>query len=163
MRFVSYEPALGPLDDLDLSGIDWVIYGGESGPGHRQHDLAWPRVMREKCAEAGAVFFYKQSPGFRTEMGKELDGELVQNFPEPDLRRVLRPSSRKRRQGQSIEAWIVRRNLPELTDERRPLKHRVSSGVSRGEWSRGVQISVGSCALGAWWSRACKRNLANRF
>jgi protein gp37 len=69
VRFISYEPALGPLDDLDLSGIDWVIYGGESGPGYRQHDLAWPRAMLKKCAEAGAAFFYKLSAAPRTEMG----------------------------------------------------------------------------------------------
>lgn len=83
VRFISYEPALGPLDDLDLQGIDWVIYGGESGPGHRPHDLAWPRGMRGKCSAERIAFFYKQSAAYRTEMGIELDGEIVREYPEP--------------------------------------------------------------------------------
>lgn len=81
VRFISYEPALGPLPDLSLTGIDWVIYGGESGPGYREHDLAWPREMRERCESAGVSFFYKQSSAIRTEMGIELDGEVVRNYP----------------------------------------------------------------------------------
>ncbi len=85
VRFVSYEPALGPLDALDLTGLDWVIYGGESGPGYRSHDLAWPRAMREKCLAADVAFFFKQSSAIRTEMGIHLDGELVRKFPVPRL------------------------------------------------------------------------------
>lgn len=83
VRFISYEPALGPLDDLNLAGLDWVIYGGESGPGYRPHDLAWPRAMREKCGVAGVAFFFKQSSAPRTEMGIELDGEMVRQYPTP--------------------------------------------------------------------------------
>jgi protein gp37 len=85
VRFISYEPALGPLDDLNLSGIDWLIYGGESGPGYRKHDLAWPRAIRRRCEEDGVAFFYKQSSAPRTEMGIELDGEIVRNYPTPRL------------------------------------------------------------------------------
>lgn len=81
VRFVSYEPALGPLDRLNLEGIDWVIYGGESGPGFRGHEVAWARTMHRMCAAAGAAFFYKQSPGIRTEMGVELDGKIVREYP----------------------------------------------------------------------------------
>lgn len=83
VRFVSYEPALGPLPSLNLSGLDWIIYGGESGPGWRDHDLDWPREMRRRCEEAGVVFFYKQSAAPRTEMGIELDGEIVRKYPTP--------------------------------------------------------------------------------
>ena len=83
VRFISYEPALGPLPSLDLEGIDWVIYGGESGPGFRGHDLEWPRDMRRRCEAAGVAFFYKQSAAIRTEMGTELDGEIVRNYPIP--------------------------------------------------------------------------------
>ena len=83
VRFISYEPALGPLPDLNLSRLDWIIYGGESGPGYRQHDLEWPREMERRCAESGVAFFFKQSSAIRTEMGIELDGRLVRNFPEP--------------------------------------------------------------------------------
>jgi protein gp37 len=83
VRFISYEPALGPLDDLNLRGIDWVIYGGESGAKHRDHDIAWPRAMRQKCQACGVAFFYKQSPDRFTERGTTLDGETVRKFPTP--------------------------------------------------------------------------------
>lgn len=93
VRFISYEPALGPLDELDLDRIDWMLYGGESGPGFRGHDLAWPRAMRAKCEESqksgadseyrGTAFFYKQSAAPRTEMGIELDGQIVRHYPVP--------------------------------------------------------------------------------
>ena len=81
IHFISYEPALGPLNGLDLSNIQWVIYGGESGPKFRSHDLAWPRDMLRKCRKAGVAFFYKQSPAFRTETGIELDGQIIREYP----------------------------------------------------------------------------------
>lgn len=83
VRFISYEPALGPLNALDITGLDWVIFGGESGSGFRPMDPQWARDMRTKCEEAGIAFFYKQSAAFRTEKGIELDGEIVRNFPTP--------------------------------------------------------------------------------
>lgn len=83
VRFISYEPALGPLDDLDLTGIDWVIYGGESGPKHRAEDKDWARAMHVRCAEQSIAFFHKQSAGYRTEMGIELDGKIVREYPTP--------------------------------------------------------------------------------
>jgi len=83
VRFISYEPALGSLDAIDLRGIDWVIVGGESGSGYRIMDHAWARSMRDKCHAEGVSFFFKQSSAHRTEMGIELDGEIVREFPEP--------------------------------------------------------------------------------
>jgi hypothetical protein len=83
VRFVSYEPALGSLAELDITGIDWVIYGGESGPGHRPENKDWARQMHQKCNETGAAFFHKQSAGYRTELGIELDGRIVREFPLP--------------------------------------------------------------------------------
>lgn len=83
VRFISYEPALGPLDDADLTGIDWVIYGGESGEHYRPHDLAWPRAMKAKCEREGRAFFFKQSAARFTETGTKLDGEWVRNMPTP--------------------------------------------------------------------------------
>lgn len=83
VRFVSYEPAIGPLNDLDLTGLDWVIYGGESGSGYRPEDKQWARDMRDKCTAADVAFFHKQSAAFRTEQGIELDGEIVRHFPTP--------------------------------------------------------------------------------
>ena len=83
VRFVSYEPALGPLDGVNLTGIDWLIYGGESGPDYRMHKLEWARAMRDKCRAEGVAFFYKQSSAYRTEMGTTLDGETIKEFPTP--------------------------------------------------------------------------------
>ena len=88
VRFISYEPALGPLDELDLTGIDWLIYGGESGPGYRPEGTSdnpkkWARDIMARCLEFGTTYFHKQSAAHRTEMGIELDGKIVRNFPIP--------------------------------------------------------------------------------
>jgi protein gp37 len=88
VRFVSYEPALGPLDALNLDGLDWVIVGGESGPNWRPMDLQWARDLRVRCHGAGVVFFWKQGNGIRTEMHTRLDGETVREYP---TRRVPLP------------------------------------------------------------------------
>jgi protein gp37 len=81
VRFVSYEPALGPLDKLDLTGIHWVIYGGESGAGYRREDKQWARDIMARCRDAGVAFFHKQSASYRTEMGIDLDGKIVREYP----------------------------------------------------------------------------------
>jgi protein gp37 len=59
IRFVSLEPLLGPLPGLDLTGIDWVIAGGESGPGHRPVDPGWIRDLRDQSVGQGVAFFFK--------------------------------------------------------------------------------------------------------
>lgn len=82
VRFVSYEPALGPIAHaVDLTGIDQVLYGGESGPGFRPEDKQWARDVMALCREQGTAFFHKQSAAHRTEMGIELDGEIVREYP----------------------------------------------------------------------------------
>lgn len=83
VRFISYEPALGPLNDLNIDGIDWVIYGGESGSGYRPEDKQWARDMRDKCNSSGAAFFHKQSAAYRTEIGITLDGQIIRDYPVP--------------------------------------------------------------------------------
>lgn len=60
MRFLSLEPLIGPLPSLDLDGIDWVIVGGESGPGARPMHPQWVRDIRDRCETAGVPFFFKQ-------------------------------------------------------------------------------------------------------
>lgn len=87
VRFVSYEPAMGPLDDLVLQGLDWIVQGYESGPKFRTGDLQWARDLRDRCAAAGVAYFYKQSAGYRTEMGITLDGQMIRNYPKPRVRR----------------------------------------------------------------------------
>jgi protein gp37 len=65
VRWISAEPLLGPLPDLDLTGFQWLVVGGESGPGHRDMDHAWARQLRDKAMAKGAAFFFKQSSGAR--------------------------------------------------------------------------------------------------
>lgn len=62
-RFISAEPLLGPLEGLDLSGIDWLIVGGESGPGHRRMQAEWALDLRDRCLEEDVAFFFKQWGG----------------------------------------------------------------------------------------------------
>lgn len=107
-RFISAEPLLGPLlrdgwaadgrgrvyreecwwtDDydgpeLDLDGIDWLITGGESGPGHRRFDPEWAIDLRDACAESGTAFLHKQNGGARpTSNGRLLDGRTWDEMP----------------------------------------------------------------------------------
>jgi protein gp37 len=63
VRFLSIEPLLGAIPDLRLDGIDWVIVGGESGPGRRPMAVAWARDVRDQCLSAGVPFFFKQWGG----------------------------------------------------------------------------------------------------
>lgn len=92
VRFVSAEPLLGPLNDLDLRGIDWVITGGESGPRARPCDASWVREIRDACSVAGVPFFHKQWGGLRPKsQGRELDGVVHDGMPSPvaDLARPV--------------------------------------------------------------------------
>jgi protein gp37 len=82
VRFLSCEPLLGPLDKLDLTGIDWVISGGESGPRHRPFRMEWARDLRDRTKAAGIPFFWKQNGGRTSKAGGVLlDGELWQEWP----------------------------------------------------------------------------------
>jgi len=82
IRFLSVEPLLGPVGELDLEGISWVIVGGESGPGARPIDAAWVREIRDQCLVRGVAFFFKQWGGLRPKSGgRELDGSEWNQFP----------------------------------------------------------------------------------
>ena len=82
VRFLSLEPLLGPLPELDLTGIDWVIVGGESGPGARPVDPDWVREIRDQCLSAGVPFFFKQWGGTRKKAaGRLLDGRVWDEMP----------------------------------------------------------------------------------
>jgi protein gp37 len=82
VRFVSAEPLLGPLDELDLTDIDWVIGGGESGEGYRPVDIRWARGLRELCAQHSIAFFWKQWGGRTSKSGgRQLDGRTWDEYP----------------------------------------------------------------------------------
>jgi len=82
LKFLSLEPLLGPLPNLDLSGIDWVIVGGESGPGARPMQRAWVVDVRDQCEQAGVAFFFKQWGGVRKKQaGRILDGRTWDEIP----------------------------------------------------------------------------------
>ena len=81
-KFLSLEPLLGPLPGLNLDGIDWVIVGGESGPGARPMDPDWVLEIRDQCVTADVPFFFKQWGGTRKKKaGRELEGRTWDEMP----------------------------------------------------------------------------------
>jgi protein gp37 len=82
IKFLSLEPLLGPLELLDLEGIDWVIAGGESGPGARPVQLEWVRSIRDQCQRSGVAFHFKQWGGVvKKRAGRVLDGRTWDEYP----------------------------------------------------------------------------------
>jgi protein gp37 len=84
IKFLSLEPLLGPLPNLDLTGIDWVIVGGESGPGARPMAEKWVTDIRDQCMTVGVAFFFKQWGGVRKKHnGRVLNGRTWDALPAP--------------------------------------------------------------------------------
>ncbi len=82
IKFLSLEPLLGPLAKLNLTAIDWVIVGGESGPGARPMARSWVVDIRDQCQRTGAPFFFKQWGGVnRKKAGRLLDGRTWDDLP----------------------------------------------------------------------------------
>lgn len=94
VKFLSLEPLLGPLDGLDLTDIDWVIAGGESGPGARPVQPEWIRTIRDQCNRAQVAFHFKQWGGVnKKRTGRVLDGRTWDELPA----QPYRDESRRRR------------------------------------------------------------------
>lgn len=84
VHFLSLEPLLGPLPELDLTGIDWVIVGGESGPGARPMERDWVSDIRDQCLATQTPFFFKQWGGVRKKKaGRLLENRTWDEMPEP--------------------------------------------------------------------------------
>lgn len=82
VRFLSCEPLIGPIQDMELNGIDWVIVGGESGPGARTMNKKWVLDIQKKCAEEQVSFFFKQWGGVRKKKnGRVLNGRIYNELP----------------------------------------------------------------------------------
>lgn len=81
-RFISFEPLLGDVGDVDLRGIHWAIVGGESGPGARPMEPEWALAIRDQCVEQRVPFFFKQWGGVhKKRTGRLLDGRLWDEYP----------------------------------------------------------------------------------
>lgn len=82
VKFVSFEPLLGPMDGVNLSGMDWVIVGGESGPGARPMKAEWVQSLRDAAVHSEIPFFFKQWGGVnRKAHGRLLDGQIWSQWP----------------------------------------------------------------------------------
>jgi protein gp37 len=82
IKFVSFEPLLGPVTNFDPAGVDWVIVGGESGPGARPMEEEWVTEIRDKCVDTGVAFFFKQWGGRNKKVaGCVLNGKTWNEYP----------------------------------------------------------------------------------
>jgi protein gp37 len=89
VRFISAEPLLGPLEGLDLAGVEWLIAGGESGPKHRPVREEWVLELRNRCVAEGVAFFFKQWGGVRSKSGgRLLRGRTWDEMPRPAVATV---------------------------------------------------------------------------
>lgn len=91
IKFLSLEPLLGPLSDLDLDGVDWVIVGGESGPKARPMKEQWVTDLRDQCLQASVPFFFKQWGG----INKKKAGRLLQGRTWDELPHIGQAESRE--------------------------------------------------------------------
>jgi protein gp37 len=95
VRFLSVEPLLEDLGRVDLTGIDWMIVGGESGHGARPMKVEWVRSLRDQCGESGVAFFFKHWGGVhKSAAGRELDGRTYDE--QPAIREQALPPRRVR-------------------------------------------------------------------
>lgn len=86
IRFLSCEPLIGPLVNLNLEGIHWVIVGGESGPQSRPIHVEWVRSIRSQCRKQRSAFFFKQWGGVRKDLtGRLLDNRIYSEYPKSAL------------------------------------------------------------------------------
>ena len=109
-RFLSVEPLLEDLGTLDLSGIHWVIVGGESGPGFRPVNVEWVTSIRDQCRSAGVSFFFKQWGGIhKKKAGRTLDGQTYDEVPDRRSRIGVNHELRK-----SLLSALKKRSLGDL-------------------------------------------------
>ena len=81
-KWISYEPAVGPLGRVDFTGVDWLVFGGESGERFRPYEDEWVREVRDQCIEQGIPFFFKQKSGINPKpFGRDFDNVIWSQFP----------------------------------------------------------------------------------
>lgn len=115
VRFLSIEPLLEDLGELNLDRISWVIVGGESGPGARPIDKEWVVSIRDQCRRAGVPFFFKQWGGVRkSAAGRKLDGRTHDEFPQRVQHSVL-DAEKCLALAERIEAPFKAKNLIDIS------------------------------------------------
>jgi protein gp37 len=109
VRFLSVEPLLEDLGTVDLTDIDWVIVGGESGPGARPMQKEWVLALRDQCRDADVPFFFKQWGGLRKKIaGRELDGETYDEMPFDAAELVAPPRVERARRVVRVDELVAR-------------------------------------------------------
>jgi len=113
-RFLSVEPLLEDLGNLELNDIHWVIVGGESGAGARPMEKSWVVNIRRQCRKARVPFFFKQWGGVRNrQRGRELDGQTYDEFPQIERGCVPDAATRKQLVASFAGAWPLAPTLPQ--------------------------------------------------
>ncbi|MEX0818699.1 MAG: phage Gp37/Gp68 family protein [Pirellulaceae bacterium] len=113
MAFLSIEPLLEDLGEVDFAGIDWVIVGGESGAGARPMEESWVLNIRRQCQKAKIPFFFKQWGGVRKNRnGRELDGQTYDDFPRVQRSGVPDATTRKQLAASFAHSWPLTPTLP---------------------------------------------------
>lgn len=108
MSFLSVEPLLEDLGDFDLSGIDWVIVGGESGAGARPMKREWVNRIQRLCRTAKVPFFFKQWGGVRKSVaGREINGRTFDEMPPFTRNDILPSAKRKSLAAEFLESWPI--------------------------------------------------------
>ena len=140
LRFVSFEPLLGPPGEVDLEDIHWVIAGGESGPGARPMEAKWVRALRDQCRRQGVAFFFKQWGGRTPKAGgNTLDGRQWLEYPEmetgPSLGAQLQVAGAP--SGDVTEPPDVGPWAQEKLDCLRKYLHAYTTILSKQRWPKG--------------------------
>ena len=118
LRFLSVEPLLEDLGEIDLTGIHWVIVGGESGHGARPMKEEWVVRLREQCDAVGVAFFFKQWGGVRkSEAGRELEGRTYDAMPERSQHAVP-PQRVRMAMIEQVRAWATQYSSVTVPGER---------------------------------------------
>jgi protein gp37 len=113
IAFLSVEPLLEDLGDVDFTGINWVIVGGESGAGARSMDKSWVLNIRRQCRKVKAPFFFKQWGGVRkSQNGRELDGRTYDEFPRVQRSDVPDPATRRQLAASLVDSWPLTTCVP---------------------------------------------------
>lgn len=157
VRWISAEPLLEPLPNLDLTGFQWIVVGRESGPDYRDMDHAWVRDIFEKARVGGLAFYFKQSAAPRPEQGGLLDGQDYKEFPSlaedqsagaeggwEEYRRIIVSRLNQQLRCEDIQKW--RQELLALANGLWPSEGNLSSSAERATlkhnlWGCGFELS----------------------